>query len=60
MAKYRVTSYWNDFMEIRKWQAWTPQGALIETCNSWEAATWYVKWHYRWVGKQGFGGGYSG
>lgn len=60
MTKYKITSYWDEFMAVRKWQAWTPQGALIETCASWGLATWYVKWHYHWVVKQGYGGRYSG
>lgn len=60
MAKYKITSYWDEFMEVRKWQAWTPQGALIETCNSWDRAAGWVKYHYEWVQGQGYGGYYSG
>lgn len=60
MAKYKITSYWDVFMETRKWQAWSPQGALIETCPSWEQAAWYAKWHHHWIKKQGYGGYYSG
>lgn len=60
MAKYRITSYWDDFMETRKWQAWTPQGALIETCQSWGAVVWHAKLHYAWIKKQGYGRYYSG
>lgn len=59
MAKYRITSYYDEFVEVRKWQAWTPQGALIETCLSWDEAAWYTEWHYHWTQKQGWRG-YSG
>lgn len=60
MAKYRITSYWDDFMEFRYWQAWTPQGALIETCMSWEQAVYWAQSHYAWVKKRGYGRYYSG
>ena len=60
MAKYRITSYWDDFTEIRYWQSWTPQGALIETCYAWELAAYWAKNHYEWIKKQEYGRYYSG
>lgn len=60
MAKYKITSYWDEFLEVRKWQAWSPQGALIETCSYWGLAADYAKYHYIWIKNQGYGGHYSG